>query len=51
MEILVSQPGLKPVSLALEDGLLTTGPPGKFLVQLFNWSLFSAPLPHASDFS
>ena len=38
------------MSLALEDGLLTTGPPGKSLVQFFNWNLFSVPLPHASDF-
>ena len=34
----------------IEDGLLTTGPPGKSLVQFFNWNLFSVPLPHASDF-
>ena len=26
--ILVPQPGLKPTSLALEGGFLTTGPPG-----------------------
>ena len=28
--ILVSQPGIKPASPALEGGFLTTGPPGKF---------------------
>ena len=28
-EILIPQPGIEPESPALEDGLLTTGPPGK----------------------
>ena len=28
---LVPQPGIKPTSLALEGGFLTTGPPGKSL--------------------
>ena len=27
--VLVPQPGIEPTSFALEDGFLTTGPPGK----------------------
>ena len=31
-EILVHQPGIEPVSPALEGGFLTTGPPEKYLI-------------------
>ena len=40
--ILVPQPGIKPVSPALEGGLLSTGPPGKFSF------LSSPPHPHSA---
>ena len=33
--ILVPQPGLEPMSPALQGGFLTTGPPGKSLRQTF----------------
>ena len=33
--ILVPQPGIKPMSPALEGGFLTTGPPGKSLTTIF----------------
>ena len=36
-ETLVPGPGIKPVSLALQGGFLTTGPPGKPQVQLLWW--------------
>ena len=35
--ILVSQPGLEPVSPVLKGRFLTTGPPGKSLIQFLNW--------------
>ena len=33
--VLAPRPGIKPTPPALEDGLLTTGPPGKFLLIFF----------------
>jgi len=38
--ILVSQPGIKPVSPALDGGLLTTGPLGKAQLSVFQIVLF-----------
>ena len=35
--ILVPRPGIEPVYPALQGGILTAGPPGKFL-SLFSWS-------------
>ena len=37
--ILVPQPGIEPTSPTLQGGFLTTGPPGKFLSQLFSIQL------------
>ena len=36
--ILVPQPGIEPASPALQDGFLTTGPPGKSLQMYFESS-------------
>ena len=35
---LSSQPGIEPTPLALEGGVLTTGPPGKPLAHAFGWT-------------
>ena len=39
--ILVPQPGLEPMSPALQGGFLTTGPPGKSLRQTFISNTFT----------
>ena len=39
--ILVPQPGLEPMSPALQGGFLTTGPPGKSLRQTFISNIFT----------
>ena len=43
--ILVPQPGIEPTSPALEDGFLTTGPPGRSHV----WILFSSLCVYISE--
>ena len=41
--------GMEPASLALQGGLLTTGPPGKPLNIFLTWSLHKLPMNHQSS--
>ena len=40
---------MEPASLALQGGLLTTGPPGKPLNIFLTWSLHKLPMNHQSS--